>query len=220
MEWRGGDQTRLLTGYPLATAEQWLENRGSDLSGDERSYIDASIDWRNAQRRKATRVKRLIVGGAVSAGVVIIGALIYTLRAKNATTEALREAEQNYTLSVQTATLMSTVVKDQLLPDSEVLPRSLTAETLLRAPSEIFTGIRGHETPEAASARLALYQLLWKNFVSLDDWSQAAERRDPQPDPQQIGLGHGDRTKRCGPSPGTCSRSCGRLKVRRRTTNC
>jgi WD40 repeat protein len=53
-EWRAHpeDQGTLLRGGRLAVAEDWLGRRGDELSGEERSYIEAGIALREALRRQ------------------------------------------------------------------------------------------------------------------------------------------------------------------------
>jgi WD40 repeat protein len=97
-EWRAHpeDQGTLLRGGPLAVAEEWLGRRGDELSGEERSYIEAGIALREAMRRqeaealareharlaeiaaaqaRTARIQRLAMGALASVGLLMLGLL-------------------------------------------------------------------------------------------------------------------------------------------------
>ncbi|WP_013325788.1 eIF2A-related protein [Gloeothece verrucosa] len=89
----GRDEGALLRGVPLATAEDWLHKRQSDLSPDEREYIQKSIDLREQlkteqERSQAERLRlqrRAIswLAGGLAVSVVLGGvAVLQGLRAE------------------------------------------------------------------------------------------------------------------------------------------
>ncbi len=68
------DLSRLVSGYSLATAEQWLKTRSADMSEDERDYVLASIRWRDAQTRREKRRRGLLLAAATIASLAIAAA--------------------------------------------------------------------------------------------------------------------------------------------------
>ena len=74
--WRHADQDRggLLRGGPLVEAERWLQSRGDDLTGEERTFIEASLEERRSEEQAALRARRRLVlqllGGLVFFAVV------------------------------------------------------------------------------------------------------------------------------------------------------
>jgi tetratricopeptide (TPR) repeat protein len=168
--WRAAphDAGRLLAGYPLATAEDWLARRSSDLAPDERTYIEASIACREAAKRKTRRIKRFISAGAVTAGFLI--GIAWFIAA-----ERSKEAGNNYLTSVRVAIATVKVVNEALLPNGLEVPKSVLAKRFLDAPFKSFSDLHAtYEVPEAALSRLELFESLWNNYYVLADLSSAA----------------------------------------------
>ncbi len=75
-QWKesGGDEGALLAGGPLAAAENWLAERGGDLSEAEAAYIRAGQTLQARQQRERQRRRQRLVLG-LAAGLVIALAL-------------------------------------------------------------------------------------------------------------------------------------------------
>jgi WD40 repeat protein/DNA-binding SARP family transcriptional activator len=91
-----GDEGALLRGAPLAEAEGWLAERGTELSPAELDYIEAGIRLREQRRAERDRRRRRIIAG-LATGLVL--ALILALlagqqwqRAEGEQREARRQA--------------------------------------------------------------------------------------------------------------------------------
>ena len=77
--WRSGgeDPGTLLRGGPLVEAERWRNERGADLTVEERAFIDAGVEQRDAelqaeQRARQRLLRQLSVGLAVFAALAAI----------------------------------------------------------------------------------------------------------------------------------------------------
>ena len=63
---KAGEQERsaaLLSGLKLQRAKAWLSERPQQLNNELRNFVQASIDQAEAQERKASRNRRLVMGG-------------------------------------------------------------------------------------------------------------------------------------------------------------
>ena len=63
---KAGEQERsaaLLSGLKLQRAKAWLSERPQQLNNELRDFVQASIDQAEAQERKASRNRRLVMGG-------------------------------------------------------------------------------------------------------------------------------------------------------------
>lgn len=165
-EWRN-DKSSLLSGQTLAKAEERLASRDSDLSAEERHYIQASIDWRDAESRKVRRIKRLTFACAVVAVLAIVWG--WWAFAQN----SILAAAANYELATIADSNVK-VVEDYLLPEGSEESRAVVAGLILKASLKNFGAApTEHETPKAALSRVKLFENLCKNFDNLNDLPDA-----------------------------------------------
>ena len=74
--WQHADQDPggLLRGGPLVEAERWVQSRSDDLTGEERTFIRASLEERRSEEQAALRARRRLIlqllGGLVFFAVV------------------------------------------------------------------------------------------------------------------------------------------------------
>jgi WD40 repeat protein/cytochrome c-type biogenesis protein CcmH/NrfG len=68
------DEGALLRGATLAEAEQWLEQRRSDLSQEEQHFIEASVQLREEEQKSRKKLQQRVVLGLVT-GLIIAAAL-------------------------------------------------------------------------------------------------------------------------------------------------
>jgi len=131
----GRDEGALLRGAPLAEAEGWQAERGSDLTPAEQEYIQAGGALRERQREESERTRRRIVLG-LSAGLVItlILAFLAVLQWRSAQrAQALAEAERDLTRKGLSRLLAS---QAQILVDDELdLASLLSIEAVNIDPS-------------------------------------------------------------------------------------
>jgi WD40 repeat protein/DNA-binding SARP family transcriptional activator len=77
--WEDSEQDvgALLRGGPLVTAEEWLDERGHELSTAEGSFIKASVDMRTqVQERRERRRRRTVIGLATGLVIALVLALV------------------------------------------------------------------------------------------------------------------------------------------------
>lgn len=67
------DDGALLRGAPLAVAEDWLQQRGGEVSKAQRWFIEKSVALRERERKQKERLRRSIIGGLATGLVVISG---------------------------------------------------------------------------------------------------------------------------------------------------
>ncbi|WP_326571545.1 trypsin-like peptidase domain-containing protein [Actinacidiphila glaucinigra] len=113
------DRGQLLEGEPLATAEQWLAQRGPALTDTERQFIDRSVGRRAAQEelaKRRVRQKRWFIGGlAVLTVLALVASGLFLWRnaelggqlRRAASQQLARQAEQLDDVSVVTSALFS-----------------------------------------------------------------------------------------------------------------
>jgi WD40 repeat protein len=64
------DDGALLRGATLAVAEDWLQQRGGEVSKPQRSFIEKSVELRERERKQKERLRRSVIGG-LAAGLVL-----------------------------------------------------------------------------------------------------------------------------------------------------
>jgi len=69
----GKDEGALLRGATLAVAEDWLQQRGGEVSKPQRWFIEKGVELRERERKQKQRLRRGIIAGLVCALVVISG---------------------------------------------------------------------------------------------------------------------------------------------------
>ena len=69
----GKDDGALLRGAPLAVAEDWLQQRGGEVSKPQRRFIEKGVELRERERKQKERLRRGIIAGLVCGLVVISG---------------------------------------------------------------------------------------------------------------------------------------------------
>ena len=166
--WRSApeDKSRLLSGYPLATAEQWFGQRQADLSAEERKYVNTAIQWRDSEARKARRIKRAVFAGTLAAVIAVTWAWWNTRK-------AFKQADKNYRLAAEVANDTSQIVQDQILTEGIAQP-SVLAKSLLETPLRAFDQISEEgETREEALDRLKLFETLFHNYANLNEQTEA-----------------------------------------------
>ena len=78
-EWRrtSADEGALLRGTRLTEAEAWLARRGADLVPEDRAFVEASVRAREREQAAQTRRRRWIVGGSLTAAVVLAAFAVF-----------------------------------------------------------------------------------------------------------------------------------------------
>jgi WD40 repeat protein len=88
----------LLTGRKLARMRAWLETRPQDLTSQERSFGQASVEQADAEERRKASRRRIITGASIAAAVVLACTTVvafYQSRIANAAkVEAQRQTQQ------------------------------------------------------------------------------------------------------------------------------
>ncbi len=69
----GKDEGALLRGATLAVAEDWLQQRGGEVSKPQRWFIEKSVELRERERKQKERLRRSVIAGLVCGLVVISG---------------------------------------------------------------------------------------------------------------------------------------------------
>jgi WD40 repeat protein len=64
------DDGSLLRGATLAVAEDWLQNRGEEVSKPQRWFIEKGVELRERERKQKDRLRRQVIGG-LAAGLVL-----------------------------------------------------------------------------------------------------------------------------------------------------
>ena len=67
------DDGALLRGAPLVVAEDWLQQRGEEISKPQRWFIEKSVELRERERKQKERLRRSVIAGLVCGLVVISG---------------------------------------------------------------------------------------------------------------------------------------------------
>jgi WD40 repeat protein len=100
------DASFLYRGARLAEAQEWATAHADDLNELEQQFLEASVTTREAERRAAQRRVRQVIGGLVSALVVISVVAGFALWFWRASEEATALAQQQ-TLRVEQAALLN-----------------------------------------------------------------------------------------------------------------
>ncbi|BAZ40306.1 WD-repeat protein [Calothrix sp. NIES-4101] len=69
----GKDEGALLRGATLAVAEDWLQQRGGEVSKPQRWFIEKSVELREKERKQKQRLRRSVIAGLLCSLVVISG---------------------------------------------------------------------------------------------------------------------------------------------------
>uniref|UniRef100_UPI0016896B77 WD40 repeat domain-containing protein n=2 Tax=unclassified Calothrix TaxID=2619626 RepID=UPI0016896B77 len=69
----GKDEGALLRGATLAVAEDWLQQRGGEVSKPQRWFIEKSVELRERERKQKQRLRRSVIAGLLCALLVISG---------------------------------------------------------------------------------------------------------------------------------------------------
>ena len=93
-QWQAADMNvgALLSGLPLAEAENRLKNRSNDLSEVEQQFIYAGVEQRKREEQRRKTINSTIAGLGLVAAVVAILAVIFYFRAERQTTLAEQQA--------------------------------------------------------------------------------------------------------------------------------
>ncbi|AFY31916.1 CHAT domain-containing protein [Calothrix sp. PCC 7507] len=73
----GKDEGALLRGATLAVAEDWLQQRGGEVSKPQRWFIEKSVALREKERKQKQRLRRSVIAGLVCGLVVISGFAVF-----------------------------------------------------------------------------------------------------------------------------------------------
>ncbi len=73
----GKDEGALLRGATLAVAEDWLQERGGEVSKAQRWFIEKSVELRERERKQKQRLRRSVIAGLVCGLVVISGFAVF-----------------------------------------------------------------------------------------------------------------------------------------------
>ena len=69
----GKDEGALLRGATLAVAEDWLQQRGGEVSKPQRWFIEKGVELRERERKQKERLRRSVIAGLVCSLLVISG---------------------------------------------------------------------------------------------------------------------------------------------------
>lgn len=91
-EWVESDRDAgfLLTGSRLEQFSGWASVTDLELTDLERNYLNSSLEARQVQQRRASRTRRLVIGGVAAAIVVATGLGVFALSQQQATEEQAR----------------------------------------------------------------------------------------------------------------------------------
>jgi WD40 repeat protein/energy-coupling factor transporter ATP-binding protein EcfA2 len=93
----GKDEGALLRGVTLAVAEDWLQQRGGEVSKPQRWFIEKSVALREQERKQKERLRRGIIAGLVCGLVVISGfAAVSEIRRTDAEIGRLSGSAEKY----------------------------------------------------------------------------------------------------------------------------
>ncbi|MGO9419489.1 toll/interleukin-1 receptor domain-containing protein [Roseiarcus sp.] len=90
--------TALLTGLKLSRARRWLTEHPSQLSPQERAFIQASIERAEAETRRNERTRRIITWGSLAAALVlavVAGWAVWEAWAANTAEKSALQSEQH-----------------------------------------------------------------------------------------------------------------------------
>jgi WD40 repeat protein/energy-coupling factor transporter ATP-binding protein EcfA2 len=113
----GKDEGALLRGATLAVAEDWLQQRGGEVSKPQRWFIEKSVELRERERKQKERLRRSVIAGLVCGLVVISGfAGVSEIRRTDAEIGRLSSsAEKYFTENDQEAALTELIKAGKLL---------------------------------------------------------------------------------------------------------
>jgi WD40 repeat protein/energy-coupling factor transporter ATP-binding protein EcfA2 len=131
------DDGALLRGTPLAVAEDWLQQRGEEVSKPQRWFIEKSLELRERERKQKERLRRSVIGGLAIGLIAISGfAAVSEIRRTDAEIARLSiTAEQFLKAKYREAALIE-AIKAVKLSEGNILKSWTTRETRTKA---IFT---------------------------------------------------------------------------------
>ena len=137
-----------------------------------RLYPGTTWEELHGEERSQKRRAMSLLGGL--AALFLLAALSLVWEWSN-TIKARDEAASNYSVAIGVVNSTSEVVKEQLLPDGTLQPKSVLADNLLSGPLKAFEQVSAkYETPKGAYSRAQLFDLLWNNFYVLGKLTEAS----------------------------------------------
>jgi dipeptidyl aminopeptidase/acylaminoacyl peptidase len=111
------DDGALLGGATLAVAEDWLQQRGGEVSKPQRWFIEKSVELRERERKQKERLRRSIIAGLVCGLVVISGfaALSEIRRINSEVTQLSLSSEKDFQQYRQEEALTEVIKAGKLL---------------------------------------------------------------------------------------------------------
>lgn len=141
-----------------------------------RLYPGSTWEELHGEERLQKRRAMSLLGGLAAILLMLMLAVVWEWT--NAI-KARDEAASNYSVAIGVVNSTSEVVRQQLLPDGTLQPKSVLADNLLSGPLKAFEQVSAkYETPKGAFSRVQLFDLLWNNFYvlgKLNEASSAAE---------------------------------------------
>ncbi|PAX54586.1 nSTAND1 domain-containing NTPase [Brunnivagina elsteri] len=133
----GKDEGALLRGATLAVAEDWLQQRGGEVSKPQRWFIEKSVELRERERKQKERLRRSIIAGLVSALLVISGfAAVSEIRRINSEVSQLSLSSEKYFQQNDQEEALTEVIKAGKLLKSFWKPW-ITSENRMQAISTL-----------------------------------------------------------------------------------
>lgn len=145
----GKDEGALLRGATLAIAEDWLQQRGREVSKPQRWFIENSVELRERERKQKERLRRSVVGGLVCALFLsssLAGlAVVNEIRKTDAEIGRLNDnAEKYFEINDQEAALAEAIKGGKILRGSIWKPW-IGGETQMSATSTLREVVYGFQ---------------------------------------------------------------------------
>ncbi|MBE9215402.1 CHAT domain-containing protein [Plectonema cf. radiosum LEGE 06105] len=113
----GKDEGALLRGATLAVAEDWLQQRGGEVSKPQRWFIEKGVELRERERKQKERFRRSVIGGLVCGLVMIsgFGAVSEIRRINSEVSQLSLSSEKNFQQNRQEEALTGVIKAGKLL---------------------------------------------------------------------------------------------------------
>ena len=143
-----------------------------------RLYPGSTWEELHGEERLQKRRAMSLLGGLAAILLLLMVAVVWEWT--NAI-KARDEAASNYSVAIGVVNSTSEVVREQLLPDGTLQPKSVLADNLLSGPLKAFEQVSAkYETPKGAFSRVQLFDLLWTNFYILGKWNEASSAAEAE----------------------------------------
>ena len=129
-----GDEGNVLRGGSLAVAEEWLHSRGDELAAEERDFIRASADARDAEQARSQQLRRRLFIATGSAAAVFFGAFLVSWYLYSGANSARKEATEQRNLALFTSGAMTRISGSA---SNEAIRLSALAASVAGSPSVV-----------------------------------------------------------------------------------